>query len=39
MKKWLGLGLKAAISVALVAYLASSFDLGEAASRIAGVDL
>jgi uncharacterized membrane protein YbhN (UPF0104 family) len=38
MKKWLGFVLKAAISVALVAYLATSFDLGDAANRIAAVD-
>ena len=38
MKQYLGFALKLAFSAALIAYMASTFDLGDAAQRIAQVD-
>ena len=39
MKRYLGFVLKFAVSVALIAYMATTFDLGDAAQRILEVDL
>jgi uncharacterized membrane protein YbhN (UPF0104 family) len=39
MKQYLGFILKFGVSVALIAYMATTFDLGDAAQRIAGVDV
>ena len=39
MKRYLGFVLKFAVSVALIAYMATTFDLGDAAQRITEVDL
>jgi uncharacterized membrane protein YbhN (UPF0104 family) len=39
MKRYLGFIVKLAVSVALIAYMATTFDLGDAAQRIAEADL
>jgi uncharacterized membrane protein YbhN (UPF0104 family) len=39
MKRYLGFIVKLAVSVALIAYMATTFDLGEAVQRIAEADL